>query len=64
MFKAPLSQCGVRVEGAGLIPGQGTRFHTPQLRVHTPKLRVCMPQLKILHAATKTLHSQINKQQK
>ena len=31
----------------GLIPGQGTRSH--------------MPQLKILHATTKTQHSQINK---
>ena len=34
-------------EGPGSIPGQGTRFH--------------IPQLKILHATTKTQHSQINK---
>ncbi|TEA31286.1 hypothetical protein DBR06_SOUSAS710034, partial [Sousa chinensis] len=32
--------------GPGLIPGQGTRSHMPQLRV-------CMPQLKIPHAAMK-----------
>ncbi|TEA25323.1 hypothetical protein DBR06_SOUSAS21410020, partial [Sousa chinensis] len=32
--------------GPGLIPGQGTRSHMPQLRVR-------MLQLKILHAATK-----------
>ncbi|TEA30806.1 hypothetical protein DBR06_SOUSAS4110278, partial [Sousa chinensis] len=29
--------------GQGLIPGQGTRSHVPQLRV-------CMPQLNIPHA--------------
>ena len=40
--------------GVGSIPGQGTRFHMP-------KLRICMPQLKILHhAATKMWHRQIN----
>ena len=38
----------------GLIPGQETRFHTPQLRV-------CLVQLSILRATTKTRHSQINK---
>ena len=35
----------------GLIPGQGTRSHIPQLRV-------CMLQLKILYAITKNLCSQ------
>ena len=25
--------------GLGLIPGQGTRSHMPQLRVHMPQLR-------------------------
>ena len=32
--------------GLGLIPGQGTRSHMPQVRV-------CMSQLKSLNAATK-----------
>ena len=32
--------------GPGSIPGQGTWYHMPQLRV-------CVPRLKILHAATK-----------
>ena len=40
--------------GPGSIPGQGTRSHTPWLRVH-------VPQLKILYATTKTQHSQVNK---
>ena len=31
--------------GPGLIPGQGTRSHMPELRIH-------MPQLKILHATS------------
>ena len=35
--------------GPGSVPGQGTRSHTPQLRVH-------MPQLKIRHAETKKSH--------
>ena len=43
--------------GPGLIPGQETRFHMPQLRV-------CLVQLSILRATTKTRHSQINKQNK
>ena len=40
--------------GSGSIPGQGTRFHMPQLRAH-------MSQLKIPRAATKIWHSQKNK---
>ena len=36
LWLPPCSQC----MGLGLIPGQGTRSHTPQLRV-------CMSQLKI-----------------
>ena len=48
--KTLCSQC----KGWGLVPGQGTRTHKPQLTV-------CMPQLKILHAATNTQHRQINK---
>ena len=40
--------------GSGSIPGQGTRFHMPQLSIH-------MPQLKTLPATTKTQHGQINK---
>ena len=39
--------------GCGSIPGQGTRFHMPQLRV-------CILQLKIPSAATETWCSQIN----
>ena len=42
------------VQGRGLVPGQGTRTHKPQLTV-------CMPQLKIPHAATNTQCRQINK---
>ena len=38
----------------GSIPGQGTGFHVPQLRLS-------MLQLKTLHSETKTWHSQINK---
>ena len=44
MVKIPSSQC---TGGLGLIPGQGTKSH--------------LPQLKILHAAVKTWRSQINK---
>ena len=36
--------------GLSSIPGQGTRFH--------------MPQLKILNATTKTQHTEINKKKK
>ena len=42
------------VQSRGLVPGQGTRTHKPQLTV-------CMPQLKIPHAATNTQCRQINK---
>ena len=49
-----LRLCAPNARGPGLIPGQGTRSHMPQLRV-------CMMQLKILLAITKTWHSQINK---
>ena len=38
----------------GLIPGQGTRSHTPKLRIH-------MLELKIPRATVKTWRSQINK---
>ena len=40
--------------GLGLIHGQRTRSHMPQLRVQ-------MLQLKILHGSTKTQGSQVNK---
>ena len=43
-----------RVSDPGSIPGQGTRFHLPQLRVHTMQLRVSLQQLQIPYAATKT----------
>ena len=42
-----LRLCILEQEDLGLIFGQGTRYHTVQL--------------KILHATTKTQHSQINK---
>ena len=42
--------------GLGSIPGQGTIFHMPQLRVCIPQKRS-----KILRATTNTWHSQINK---
>ena len=42
--------------GPGLIPGQGTRSHMPQLRAH-------ILQLKISSVATKTWYSQISKYQ-
>ena len=38
-----------KAEGLGSIPGQGTRFNMPQLRVH-------MLHLKVPHAATKKSH--------
>ena len=50
----PVAKTAFPMQGAqGLIPGQGTRSHMPQLRVH-------MPQLKILSATTKTWCNQIN----
>ena len=45
----------LNVGGPGSIPGQGTRFHTPQLRVCMPLQRWKTPS-----AATKTRHSQSN----
>ena len=47
--KTPRSQC----RGPGLIPGQGTRSHLPQLRVPMPQLRVPMLQLKDLTCGIK-----------
>ncbi|TEA41477.1 hypothetical protein DBR06_SOUSAS27010023, partial [Sousa chinensis] len=41
-----LRLCTPNAGGLGLISGQGTRSHMPQLRVP-------MPQVKILHATTK-----------
>ena len=41
--------------GPGLIPGQGTRFHMPQIKVWLLQLKMK------LHAATKTQSRQINK---
>ena len=49
--KNPSFQSG----GLGLIPGQGTRFHIPQLRAHMLQLKsACHKWLKILHVRTKT----------
>ena len=58
----------------GLIPGQGTRFHTLQLRVCRPQLKIpratakrpCMPQWKskLPGATSKTRHSQTKKERK
>ena len=55
--------------GPGSIPGQGSRSHTPQLRVcmlqlkdsRLPQLKTPHATTKILCAATKTQRSQINK---
>ena len=44
-----LRLCPLNIGSWGLIPGQGTRSHMPQLRA-------CVMQLKIWHAATKILH--------
>ena len=41
-----LRLCTPSAGGPGLISGQGTRSHMPQLRI-------CTPQLKILHAVAK-----------
>ena len=34
-----LRLCAPNARGPGLIPGQGTRSHVPQLRVRGPQLR-------------------------
>ena len=34
-----LRLCAPNAGDPGSIPGQGTRSHTPQLRVHMPQLR-------------------------
>ena len=34
-----LRLCAPNAGGVGLIPGQGTRLHMPQLRVHTLQLK-------------------------
>ena len=46
--------CAPNAGPLGSIPGQGTNFYMPQLRVH-------MLKLKIPHATTKTRYTQINK---
>ena len=55
--KGPCSQC----RGLGLIHGQETGSHMPQIRICLLQLRVQMPQLKITYATTMTQHSQILK---
>ena len=47
---------GSQCEDPGSVPGQGTRFHTLQLRVRMVQWRSKIPS-----AATKAQHSQINK---
>ena len=47
--------------GPGLIPGQGTRSHMPQLRVHMLQLNILPGAMKIQEPTGKTWHSQINK---
>lgn len=47
--------------GPGLVPGQKTRFHMPQLRVSMPQLKILCAALKILCVATKIQHSQIDR---
>ena len=53
--------------GPGLIPGQGTRPHIPQLRACMPQLKIphaATKKKKILHAVTKTQHRQKKKKKK
>ena len=49
--------------GPGLILGQGTRSHMPQLRIHKLQVKISHLQRrsKIPCAATKTQHGQISK---
>ena len=58
-----LRLCAPHAGDLGLIPGQGTRSHMPQLRVCMLQAKVCMPQWrsKVLRATTKTQNSQTNK---
>ena len=49
----PLAKTTPNTRGLGLMPGQGTRFHMPQLSSHAI--------MKIPLAATKTKCSKINK---
>ena len=63
-----LRLCAPNAGGPGLIPGQGPRSHTRQVRVHMPQGRLSVLsatiKIKSLHGATKTQHSQINKHTK
>ena len=43
------------------IPGQGTTYYMPQLRVHMSQLKIPHAATKILSVANKTKHSQLNK---
>ena len=56
-LQAPYAGC------PGLIPGQGTRSHMPQLRVCMLRLKIlhASTKIKILHVATKTQCRQIRK---
>ena len=57
-----LRLCNPNAEGLGLIPGQGTRSHMPQLRVPMLHLRACLSKCRseILYATAKTWCSQVN----
>ena len=48
--------------GEGWIPGQGTRYHMPQLRAHVPQLKILHAAMKIPRATTKTRCKQIDKE--
>ena len=45
---------GPNAGGLGLIPGQGTRFHMPQLKIPRMATKLLHMAMKILHATTKT----------
>ena len=49
-----LRLCSPKAGGLGSVPGWGTRFHLPQLRV-------CLKQLKTPHTETKNWHGQVVK---
>ena len=52
------------VGGPGSIPGQGTRFHKPQLSLHatTERTHMLKRRSKIHHTTTKTRCSQVSKE--
>ena len=58
-----LRLCAPNTGVPGLVPGQGTRSHMPQLRVPTLRLKIAHATIKDPRCctATKTQHSQTSK---